>query len=323
MQIMGKKLIGIGSLLFFSASSALANYDQHERTEEFIAEASKEYKLNPDELRSWLAKAEKMDSVLEAIQRPAEKVLEWDGYQDIFLTSKRISAGKAFMEKHADLLAAAEKEYGVSKEIIAAIIGVETFYGTRQGGYRVLDSLSTLAFDYPKRPLFWRELKAFFSLAEKEGLDPATIKGSYAGAMGYGQFIPTSYLAYAVDGDGDGKRDLWGNPADAIFSVANYFKRHGWKSGEAVIQRVHVSGDKYEEIINDSLKPKWTVAELEALGVKPTEAIAGDRPANLVRLQGKNGAEFWLGEYNYYVSTRYNHSRLYAMAVYQLSEALK
>ena len=323
MQIMGKKLIGIGSLLFFSASSALANYDQHERTEEFIAEASKEYKLNPDELRSWLSQAEKMDSVLEAIQRPAEKVLEWDGYQDIFLTSKRISAGKAFMEKHADLLAAAEKEYGVSKEIIAAIIGVETFYGTRQGGYRVLDSLSTLAFDYPKRPLFWRELKAFFSLAEKEGLDPATIKGSYAGAMGYGQFIPTSYLAYAVDGDGDGKRDLWGNPADAIFSVANYFKRHGWKSGEAVIQRVHVSGDKYEEIINDSLKPKWTVAELEALGVKPTEAIAGDRPANLVRLQGKNGAEFWLGEYNYYVITRYNHSRLYAMAVYQLSEALK
>ncbi len=323
MQIMGKKLIGIGSLLFFSASSALANYDQHERTEEFIAEASKEYKLNPDELRSWLSQAEKMDSVLEAIQRPAEKVLEWDGYQDIFLTSKRISAGKAFMEKHADLLAAAEKEYGVSKEIIAAIIGVETFYGTRQGGYRVLDSLSTLAFDYPKRPLFWRELKAFFALAEKEGLDPATIKGSYAGAMGYGQFIPTSYLAYAVDGDGDGKRDLWGNPADAIFSVANYFKRHGWKAGEAVTQRVHVSGDKYEEIINDSLKPKWTVAELEALGVKPTEAIAGDRPANLVRLQGKNGAEFWLGEYNYYVITRYNHSRLYAMAVNQLSEALK
>ncbi|MAK92633.1 MAG: lytic murein transglycosylase B [Oleibacter sp.] len=320
---MGKKLIGIGSLLFFSASSALANYDQHERTEEFIAEASKEYKLNPDELRSWLSQAEKMDSVLEAIQRPAEKVLEWDGYQDIFLTSKRISAGKAFMEKHADLLAAAEKEYGVSKEIIAAIIGVETFYGTRQGGYRVLDSLSTLAFDYPKRPLFWRELKAFFALAEKEGLDPATIKGSYAGAMGYGQFIPTSYLAYAVDGDGDGKRDLWGNPADAIFSVANYFKRHGWKAGEAVTQRVHVSGDKYEEIINDSLKPKWTVAELEALGVKPTEAIAGDRPANLVRLQGKNGAEFWLGEYNYYVITRYNHSRLYAMAVNQLSEALK
>ena len=323
MHIMGKKLIGIGSLLLFTASSAVANYDQHSRTEEFIAEASKEYQLNPDELRQWLSQAEKMDSVLEAIQRPAEKVKQWDEYQDIFLTKKRIKAGKAFMEKHAGLLAEAEKQYGVRKEIIAAIIGVETYYGTRQGGYRVLDSLSTLAFDYPKRPLFWRELKAFFSLAEKENLDPAEIKGSYAGAMGYGQFIPTSYLAYAVDGDGDGKRDLWGNPADAIFSVANYFKRHGWKAGEAVTQRVWVSGNDYEEVINDRLKPKWTVSELQALGVEPTEPVDGDHPANLIRLYGKHGAEFWLGEYNFYVITRYNHSRLYAMAVYQLSEALK
>jgi len=322
MQTMGKKLISIGGLLLLSTSSALANYDQHPRTEEFIAEASKEYKLDPQELRTWLSQAEKMDSVLEAIQRPAERVKEWDEYQDIFLTKKRIVAGKAFLKDHAALLAEAEKKYGVKKEIIAAIIGVETFYGTRQGGYRVLDSLSTLAFDYPQRPLFWRELKAFFSLAEKENLNPAEIKGSYAGAMGYGQFIPTSYLSYAVDGDGDGKRDLWSNPADAIFSVANYFKRHGWKAGEPVTQRVRVSGNKYGSIVNDEFKPKWTVGELKALGVKPTGKLADDTPANLILLHGKHGAEFWLGEYNFYVITRYNHSRMYAMAVYQLSEAL-
>ncbi|WP_221800092.1 lytic murein transglycosylase B [Oceanobacter mangrovi] len=305
------------------AASANAGYDTHPKFEQFASELEKEYQVPVAEAREWLAQAQKMDSVLEAIARPAEKTLEWDRYQDIFLTSKRISQGKEFMQTHKDLLAAAEAKYGVPPEIISAIIGVETFYGQRQGNYRVLDSLATLAFDYPQRPIFWRELKAFFAVAEHEKLDPATMKGSYAGAMGYGQFIPTSFLAYAVDGDGDGKRDLWGNPADAIFSVANYFNRHGWKPGEAVTQRVHVSGTDYEAVANDNLKPQWTVAELQAKGVKPTESAKADAPASLVKLIGKNGAEYWLGEYNYYVITRYNHSRLYAMAVYQLSEALK
>ena len=324
MQFMRKTLMVFGSgILLSSALPAAANYDQHPRVNDFISEAAAEYKIPAEDIRQWLAQAEKLDSVLAAIARPAEKTKEWDEYQDIFLTEKRISAGKAFMQEHAELLQKAQDTYGVRKEIIAAIIGVETFYGTRQGNYRVLDSLATLAFDYPDRPLFWRELKAFFALAEKEQLDPGTIKGSYAGAMGYGQFIPTSYLAFAVDGDGDGKRDLWGNPADAIFSVANYFNKHGWKTGEGVTQRVHVKGDQFESLVNDNLKPNWTVADLKARGIEPTETIAGDKTANLIGLQGKNGAEFWLGEYNFYVITRYNHSRLYAMAVYQLSEALK
>lgn len=316
---------------FFASSCVLlftsplhAAYDQHERTNEFIQEAVAEYQLDADTLRSWLAQAEKLDSVLEAIARPAERVLEWDQYQDIFLTSKRIADGKTFLKQHADLLAQAEQQYGVDRHIITAIIGVETFYGSRQGNYRVLDSLATLAFDYPKRPLFWRELKAFFALTRDEQLDPSSIKGSYAGAMGYGQFIPTSYLSYAVDGDGDGKRDLWNNPQDAIFSVANYFKRHGWRKDEPVTQRVRVRGNQYEKAVNDQLKPQWTVAELKKMGVKPTEKyVSNDAPVSLVRLQGKHGAEFWLGENNFYVITRYNHSRLYAMAVYQLSEALK
>lgn len=310
------------SLLGATLPSANAAYDQHPRFAEFAKQLEQEYKIPASEAKSWLAQAKKQQSVLDAIQRPAEKSKEWHEYRKIFLTDKRISGGKAFLKKHADLLQQAEDKYGVKKEVIAAIIGVETYYGKRQGRYRVLDSLSTLAFDYPKRPLFWRELKAFFSLAEKENLDPGKIKGSYAGAMGYGQFIPTSYLSYAVDGDKDGKRDLWGNPADAIASVANYFKRHGWRKDEPVVQRVRVSGEHYQDVVNDRRKPKWTAGELKALGVKPTESIADDKPATLIKLQGEKGAEFWLGEYNFYVITRYNHSRMYAMAVHQLSEEL-
>lgn len=309
----------------FTGSSALAvaGYDTHPRVDEFTAEVQKDYGIPAAEVKQWLTQAEKMDSVLEAIQRPAEGTMNWARYQDIFLTEKRTNAGKNFLENQAEVLQAAEDKYGVPKEIITAIIGVETYYGTRQGSYRVLDSLSTLAFDYPKRPLFWRELKAMFALARDEGVDPGTIKGSYAGAMGYGQFIPTSYLAYAVDGDGDGKRDLWGNPIDAIHSVANYFKVHGWKTGEPVTQRVKVSGDSYEPLVNVSRKPQHVVSDLTTAGVTLTYPVAGDNPANLIKLEGKQGDEFWLGEYNFYVITQYNHSKLYAMAVYQLSESLK
>ena len=314
----------IAATLFAGSSAlAVAGYDTHPRVDEFTAEVQKDYGIPAAEVKQWLSQAEKMDSVLEAIQRPAEGTMNWARYQDIFLTEKRTNAGKNFLENQAEVLQAAEDKYGVPKEIITAIIGVETYYGTRQGSYRVLDSLSTLAFDYPKRPLFWRELKAMFALARDEGVDPGTIKGSYAGAMGYGQFIPTSYLAYAVDGDGDGKRDLWGNPIDAIHSVANYFKVHGWKTGEPVTQRVKVSGDSYEPLVNVSRKPQHVVSDLTKAGVTLTYPVAGDKPANLIKLEGKQGDEFWLGEYNFYVITQYNHSKLYAMAVYQLSESLK
>ena len=318
------RLVTAGMVVLLSqALPVAAYYDQHPRAEEFIAEASSEYKLDPAMVRQWLKQTERLDAVLEAIQRPAEKVKEWDEYQDIFLTTRRISAGQAFLQEHDKLLRAAEQQYGVDRHIIAAIIGVETFYGTRQGNYRVLDSLATLAFDYPERPLFWRELKAFLALTRDEKLDAGSIRGSYAGAMGYGQFIPTSYIHYAVDGDGDGKRDLWGNPADAIFSVANYFSRHGWQAGQPVTQRVRVTGTEYQRVVNDQLKPQWTVADLRALGVETTQPADGKRSANLIQLMGKEGPEFWLGETNFYVITRYNHSRLYAMAVYQLSEALR
>lgn len=177
MRCLKNRLLSAG-LVFLSlhAVPAIAHYDQHPRAEEFIAEASAEYQLDPALIRQWLSRTERLESVLEAIQRPAEKVKEWDEYQDIFLTTRRISSGKAFLQEHDKLLRAAEQQYGVDRHIIAAIIGVETFYGTRQGNFRVLDSLATLAFDYPQRPLFWRELKAFFALTRTEQLDPPALK---------------------------------------------------------------------------------------------------------------------------------------------------
>ncbi len=302
---------------------ANAGYDQHERFKEFAAELEAEHKIPAKQTAAWLKDAKRLESVLNAISRPAEKTKTWADYRKIFLTEKRISQGKQFLKDNAELLEKAEKEFGVPKEIITAIIGVETFYGQRQGSYRVLDSLSTLAFDYPKRSLFWRELKQFFVMAQEQKVAPGDVKGSYAGAMGYGQFIPSSYRRYAIDYDGDNKKDLWTNKADAIGSVANYFKRHGWKAGQDVTQRVRVEGSDYKDAVNDRLKPKWNVSELKALGVKPTQPVADDASATLVKLIGDNGAEFWLGNHNFYVITRYNHSRLYAMAVYQLSLAVK
>lgn len=302
---------------------ANAGYDQHERFDEFASQLEKEHGIPVQQTAAWLKDAERLDSVLEAIARPAEKTKTWADYRKIFLTEKRISQGKQFIKDNAELLEKAEKEFGVPKEIIASIIGVETFYGKRQGNYRVLDSLSTLAFDYPKRSLFWRELKEFFVMSQEQQVDPGSVKGSYAGAMGYGQFIPSSYRYYAIDYDGDGKKDLWTNKADAIGSVANYFKRHGWKTGEDITQRVRVKGSDYTDAVNDSLKPKWKVSELKALGVEPTKPVADDASASLIKLIGENGAEFWLGNHNFYVITRYNHSRMYAMAVYQLSLAIK
>ncbi|ASP40735.1 lytic murein transglycosylase B [Bacterioplanes sanyensis] len=313
------------ALLAMSLTSlgAQAAYDQHPKFEQFTQELHSEYGISADTARHWLSQAERMDSVLEAISRPAERRLEWHEYRKIFLTDSRIKQGKQFLQTYAKELEAAQQKYGVDPAIIAAVIGVETYYGQRQGSYRVLDSLATLAFDYPKRPLFWRELKAFFALAEKEQLDLASIKGSYAGAMGYGQFIPTSYLSYAVDADHDGKRDLWNNPQDAIASVANYFKRHGWRAGELITVPVTDVKKVPADMINSKLKPRFSAGEFRALGVTIDDQVADNADATLMQLEAQQGTEYWLGAHNFYVITRYNHSRLYAMAVFQLSEALQ
>ncbi|MDP3367053.1 MAG: lytic murein transglycosylase B, partial [Pseudomonas sp.] len=228
-----------------------------------------------------------------------------------------------FWSKNQAALEKAEAEYGVPPQFIVAIIGVETFYGGNTGSWRVMDALSTLAFDYPPRaPFFRKELREFLLLTREEQVDPITLKGSYAGAMGLPQFMPSSFRAYAVDFDGDGHINIWSNPTDAIGSVASYFKRHGWQAGGQVASRVEASGARVDEGLTQGLDPVKSVAELRALGWNSQDKLAEDLPVTAFRLEGAQGDEYWFGLPNFYTITRYNRSVMYAMAVNQLAELL-
>ena len=309
-------------LVLLSSFSMAGDYDNHPKLEPFIAEMVKEHNYDEKFLRETLSKAERKDSILKAIARPAEKTKPWHEYRDIFLTKKRIKAGKAFLKEHSDTFDVVEKKYGVPREIIASIIGVETFYGRITGSYRVLDALATLGFDYPKRSLFYRELKNYFLMVRDNDLDVFAIKGSYAGAMGLGQFIPSSYISYAVDYDGDGKKDLWSNVDDAIASVAYYFKRYGWKTGQPVGQEVTLSNSDADKYANKTLSLKANLTEWKKRGVNPPKGLP-EQNAALFRYQAEDKTEYWLAFKNFYVITRYNRSRLYARTVYEFSEILK
>ena len=317
MKIIKTLSIFLLMMLFAAPASAEADYAQRQDVREFINEMIKKHQFDRALLTEWFSKANKLDGVLEAIAKPAEKVLSWKEYRPIFLGKNRIQRGREFMQKHHELLERAEKETGVPKYIITAIIGVETYYGKHRGKTAVFDSLTTLGFDYPPRSRFFRsELEQFLLLAREEDIDVTSIRGSYAGAMGMPQFISSSYRRYAVDFDGDGKRDLWNSTADTIGSVANYFKVHGWQRG----------GDVSKPLENPSrtaLKPHTTIGDFRRQGVVADKAFADDVMATLITLEGENGTEHWLGLKNFYVITRYNHSALYAMAVHQLSQELR
>ncbi|MCW8923861.1 MAG: lytic murein transglycosylase B [Gammaproteobacteria bacterium] len=311
------------TLTLLSPMVAQANYAQRKDVQEFIDKMVKEHDFDRAVLNQWIAKAKRLDGVLEAIKKPAEKTLTWKQYRPIFLKQKRIKLGKEFMKKNAALLERAEKETGVSKNVITAIIGVETYYGRHKGKTAVFDSLMTLGFDYPPRSKFFRsELEHFLLLAREVDIDISSIKGSYAGAMGMPQFISSSYRAYAVDFDGDGKRNLWDSTADVIGSVANYFKKHGWRRGGDVVHRARVK-QKPENATRNKLKPHTSIGEFRQQGIVTDKAYADDVMVTLVTLEGDDGTEYWFGLENFYVITRYNHSALYAMAVYQLSQELE
>lgn len=276
-----------------------------------------------DDLKTLFAQARVLPHVLEAISRPAE-AKPWYEYRPIFLTPGRISGGVRYWKEHAGPLTRAQRAYGVAPEIIVAIIGVETYYGERAGKTRVLDALVTLAFRYPRRSEFFtRELEHFLLLAREERLDPLAIKGSYAGAMGIPQFISSSYRSYAVDFDGDEVRDLLGSSVDAIGSVANYLKVHGWRAGKPVAIPAQIDGEGYKRILERGLKPHTSVAEMRTSGVRAYGVKDPGAKAALVELQLKEGIEHWVGLQNFYTITRYNHSALYAMAVFQLAEAIR
>jgi len=311
-------------LLSVPVSTYAVEYADREEVQAFVKELAARESFNESELLTVFRHAEYKQSIIDAITRPAEKTLTWAKYQDIFLTERRTVSGVEFMEKNRVALQAAYETYGVPPVIITAIIGVETMYGSISGSYRVLDALSTLSFDYPQRSKFFmRELGEFILLAREEKKMITEFKGSYAGAMGMGQFIPSSYRAYAVDFDGDGFRDIWNNPTDAIGSVGNYLAKHGWQRDKQVTFKVG-AGKVEAEVFNVSLKPSKSIGELRALGM--ADDLTGLDPEQAVspmRLNGKNGEEFWIGLKNFYVITRYNHSKLYAMAVFQLGEALR
>jgi membrane-bound lytic murein transglycosylase B len=310
--------------LLMWAGTAGADYGRNPRAAEFVQKMVQRHGWDEDELNAALARAHKKDAVIEAIERPAESK-SWAEYQDIFITSKRIEGGAVFWAQHADTLARAEKKYAVPAQIIVAILGVETFYGERMGSYRVIDTLVTQAFEFP--PESWRsrfgeeQLESMFLLAREQGFDPLELQGSYAGAMGYGQFIPTSYRAYAVDFSGDGVADIWHSPVDAIGSIANYLSENGWRSNVGITVPAKASADSDRAVVNRALKADSTITELAKKGYSATIEV-NPQPAGVVELQGKKGLEYWLGLGNYFVITTYNRSRLYAMAVYQLSEKI-
>jgi len=289
----------------------------------FVSELVSRHGFEREQLEQILGGVRVRPEILEAIARPAES-LDWYQYQPIFLTETRIAKGEAFWRAHADTLDQAARTYGVSPEIIVAIIGVETLYGTRKGRHLVLDSLATLAFRYPKRSKFFRsELEEFLLLAQQEHLDTPNVKGSYAGAMGIPQFISSSYRRYAVDFDGDGVRDLLGNEADAIGSVANYLKKHGWQRDGAIALPASVSGEKYKALVKKGMKPHTRVSDMRNFDVVVLYANDNESPGALIELANKEDTEHWVGLQNFYAITRYNHSSLYAMAVFQLAREIR
>lgn len=305
----------------------------------FIRDTAARYAIDPLYIDAVLSQAQFRDDVIALMSRPAERVKPWSEYRPNFITAARIDGGRAFLARHREALAREEQAYGVPAEIIVAIVGVETSYGGYVGKHRVLDALYTLAFRYPRsgnperaayehrREQFFRdELAQLFALGREEKLDITSLIGSYAGAMGMGQFMPSSYREFAVDGNGDGRRDLFNDVDDIFASIANYFRkkggeRGGWIPGAPVAARAELQAG-YPEFNPETWTPDYTMAQLAERGYRPLEPVAPDATATLVSLEGSTGRQYWLGFQNYYAITRYNNSKMYAMAVWQLSQAI-
>lgn len=289
----------------------------------FIMTMVEKHGFDEDNLSSILSKAESKEKILEAISRPAEKRLNWNEYRNIFIKDERVKAGANFWFEHEKILENISQETGVTIEILVGIIGVETYFGRFTGGYRVIDALSTLAFDYPKRSAFFiKELEAYLLLTREESMDPFDATGSYAGAMGSPQFMPSSYRAYAVDSDGDDKRDIWTNWSDVIGSVANYFIEHGWQQGNQIIVPAKIDPLASAPAIKGGLKATETVKVLKGKGIIFDTTMNDDHPSELLYLEQENANNYWVAFHNFFVITRYNHSTMYALAVHQLGQEI-
>lgn len=290
---------------------------------EFAAEVAREGGPAADAVLQTLAKAKLQQSILDAIARPAEATKTWAQYRPIFITQKRIDDGIAFYRDNRELIDRIATQYGVPAEIIVAIMGVETGYGKITGKYRVLDALVTLAFHYPPREKFFRgELKQLFLLGDAHLAFPIDqLRGSYAGAMGWGQFMPTSIAKWARDEDGDGRIDLWASLPDISASIANYFVEHGWQAGAPVAVRAQPAADA-KPLADPGIEPIYPLQQMEAWGYAPIERVDAATPSTLLTLEGEQGREYWLVFGNFRAITRYNKSPLYAMAVFQLAQEI-
>ena len=307
--------------------SCTSNITDTESVNVFINMMVTTHQFDESELNELFQNVEIKEDILKKISSPAEG-LPWYKYRKIFMTDTRINEGVKFWRENEPALTTVEQQTGVPAEIIIAIIGVETSYGQKTGNYRVIDALSTLAFAYPPRSRFFlSELENFLLLCRDEHMNPLDPVGSYAGAMGMPQFMPSSFRVYAADFDNDGQRDIWHNKGDVIASVANYFVKHQWQTGQAIAIPVSATGERYKSALAGDLKPDLRLDGLESLNLIISRPLPLNTKVKLLAFEQesvgqKPGDELWAGLDNFYVITRYNHSPLYAMAVYQLSQSI-
>ena len=337
-------------LLVLFSNSMLADYSEHPEAKDVIKTLVSEHGFDESYVIKILQTAKKQERILKSMSSPAEFTWTWDRYKKLFLEEQRISNGKKFIKENTALFIKVEREFGVPKEIITSILGVETRYGKIKGNYRVLDSLATLGFDFPRRSKFFKsELIQFFILTRENNLDINAVQGSYAGAMGYGQFISSSYRAYAIDYDGDGYADLFNSVPDAVASIANYLQKHGWKRDGAIVQKVEINKVnktyKHQANLKKYIPLQFTEGLEEEYIIKNGDSLSSIAISNNLELQQlmtlnniknknliKSGQTillskpqdlYFIGDDNFIAITKYNRSHFYAKAVYDLSLEFK
>lgn len=316
-------LAAILILALLSANPVWAVSDVELQIENFIEDMVDQHAFDRRELEAAFGQVKILPDALKLISAPSSSIA-WHKYRDRFVNRQRISGGVSFWRRHAPALVKASQVYGVPEEIIVAIIGIETNYGTSTGGYRVIDALTTLAFQFPRRADYFREeLAQYFLLSREQNFDVLSIKGSYAGAIGIPQFMPGSYRRYAVDFDGDGKINLSGNVNDAIGSVGNYLKMFGWQEKRPIALRAQKTNEDFLKSIEPGIEPLHSINKLRQAGIVSVDPVEGESLAALIMLDDEGREELWLGLNNFYVITRYNRSTFYAMSVYALAEAIR
>ena len=326
MRVPGLRILLLGCLLVAGTAHAQTSYGEREDVNGFIRKMVEQHAFVEKELKFMFARARKEPAILAAIAPPKTAPMRsWHTYRGRFVVEPRIAEGVEFWRRNAAALQRAAAAHGVPEEIIVAIIGVETVYGRQMGSWRVIDALSTLAFDFPPRAEFFREeLEQYLLFTREQNLDVFSVRGSYAGAIGIPQFMPGSYRRYAVDFDGDGSINLRTSETDAVGSVANFLAKHGWRRGERIELPARVSGDAHRPLLEAGIEPKTPLGEMKKYGVETRSELALDTPVALIELENAGApSEYRLGLRNFYVLTRYNRSVLYASAVYDLAQEIK